>query len=619
MPEVRDSKIKLGKVQRPDSGRLLPEPRAAVNRGLTASNRSLPRLRSEALPHSKEDKNHHINTFLPRYIKQQRDKTLKVSQTRAKQNIGMNDTRNIGSKPSPQQRGSLSTGSSPPASSQGSKKSLIDSRNNEGSTEGDLQLPSSPSPGTSVYESAAAAEGYESPPPPPPPPPAEGNISLADVMLKLNSLADLPAKINDIAKDLKQIKVLQEQTTKIGQEISKVQGQVNIMEGQVSKLQDNEIETQQQLQLLAKEIVDLKAEVKQLKQDSPAPTKTKSDSDFELLKVKADMLKQNLIVEGIREPQVDSPRSAYYQARSFVKDTLGISYAEIDRAYRLGKRRGEHAQPRPLLIRFTRLGDRMDAWEARYKLNSSDNLFIKEDLPIPLRPVQAALLKVAQAARKKSRKYPNVMIRDFKLHINDKSYGVDELEKLPDDLCPSSISTPGNASVVIFFGRDSRFSNHHTSKFIFQDTIYSSIEQYLADKRATLAGNQVLRDRALASDEPREAKKVLNALHGDPSDEEWATQRRDILFDGLLAKFQQNKELKGYLLSTEQRTLGEASRNKTWGIGLTLTDNGRLDTRNWTGENLLGTTLMEVRDKLRENILPAPPQNGEGTLPEQDP
>lgn len=369
--------------------------------------------------------------------------------------------------------------------------------------------------------------------------------------------------------------------------------------------------------LLAKEISDLKAEVRQLKKEQP-PKPPVSRPDLELLKVKADMLKNNLIVEGIREPQVDSFRSAYYQARSFVRNNLGINYAEIDRAYRLGNPRGGNSQPRPLLIRFTRLGDRMDAWEARYKLNATDNLFIKEDLPIPLRPIQAALMSVAQVARRKPRKYPNVMIRDFRLFIND-SYGVEDLEKLPEDLRPSSISTPGNTQVVIFFGRDSRFSNHYNSKFVLQDTTYSSIEQYLANMRATVAGNQELKEKALAADDPRAAKKILNALHGDPSDDEWARQRHDILFDGLLAKFHQSEDLKAYLLSTEQRVLGEASRNKTWGIGLTLTENGRLNPRNWTGENLLGTTLMEVRERLKETVQPSEAQQRNEDTVDQSP
>lgn len=203
------------------------------------------------------------------------------------------------------------------------------------------------------------------------------------------------------------------------------------------------------------------------------------------------------------------------------------------------------------------------------------------------------------------------MIRDFRLYINDQSYGAEELEKLPKDLRPSVASTPGNAQVVIFFGRESRFSNHHPSKFVIQGDSYSTMEQYLADKRATLADKQDLRAKVFASDDPRESKRVLNSLHGDPSDEEWATQRKDILFDGLLAKFQQNDGLKAYLLSTEQRTLGEASRNKTWGIGLTLSDRGGLDPRNWTGENLLGTTLMEVRERLREEATPAIPDQEE--------
>lgn len=646
MPESRVLKSKLGKVYHPASGRPYTESGAAVNKGLEpANNRSLPRLRSEVPSGPKGIKNNHINTFLPRYLKLQKDRTSKVGQTRLKPTSNMEVLRASARKDPPHTEAAVSPkGTQHPAiSTQVSTQDSISSNQGQQGGVNGSEMAEKLSTVAQIFDGTPMgkgsppqpppAEGKVPPPlPPPQPPPSEGNISLADIMLKLNSLADMPSKINDIADDLKQIKVLQEQTTKIGQEIVNVQGQVSIMEEKVSKLQDKETETQQHLELLAKEILDLKAEVKQLKQESPSTKEivdlkaevkqlkqespSTPQSDFELLKVKADMLKQNLIVEGIREPQVDSYKSAYYQARSFVRNTLDISYAGVDRAYRLGKRRGDQSQPRPLLIRFTRLGDRMDAWEARYKLNSTDNLFIKEDLPIPLRPVQAALVRVAQAARKKSRKYPNVLIRDFRLHINDTSYGVEDLEKLPNDIRPSSIATPGNSQVVIFFGRDSRFSNHHPSKFVLQDITYSSIEQYLADKRATLAGKQDLRDKALASDDPHEAKKILNALHGDPSDEEWATQRRDVLFDGLLAKFQQNDKLKEYLLSSGQRTLGEASRNKTWGTGLTLSDNGRLDPRNWTGENLLGTNLMEVRQRLRDAIQPIPPHQGEEVQPE---
>lgn len=76
-----------------------------------------------------------------------------------------------------------------------------------------------------------------------------------------------------------------------------------------------------------------------------------------------------------------------------------------------------------------------------------------------------------------------------------------------------------------------------------------------------------------------------------------------------------NQDVKEYLLLTEERFLGEASRNRVWGIGITLTDKHKLDPRHWNGDNLLGTTLVEVRQFLRDlnssNRSPSPSPTGQ--------
>ena len=42
-----------------------------------------------------------------------------------------------------------------------------------------------------------------------------------------------------------------------------------------------------------------------------------------------------------------------------------------------------------------------------------------------------------------------------------------------------------------------------------------------------------------------------------------------------------------------------AVRDRIWGIGLAMHDPERLNVAQWKGQNLLGYTLMLVRDKLR--------------------
>jgi hypothetical protein len=77
----------------------------------------------------------------------------------------------------------------------------------------------------------------------------------------------------------------------------------------------------------------------------------------------------------------------------------------------------------------------------------------------------------------------------------------------------------------------------------------------------------------------------------------WLKHRNKILQDGLYAKFTQNKALFEKLKSTGNKVLVEASPyDKIYGVGLGENDPKILDENNWRGENLLGNTLMNVRN-----------------------
>lgn len=325
----------------------------------------------------------------------------------------------------------------------------------------------------------------------------------------------------------------------------------------------------------------------------------------------------NLIFEGIKEPQSDRDGSTRRQVQSFCRNILGISHAEIDRALRLGKPRSTSAPPRPILVRFTRPGDREDVWRAKTRLADQDNdqSSIKEDLPVQLRSVMAALTRVYQTSKRFPQKY-NTFIRDFKIYVNGTPYEATNLESLPKDLRPSHASTPGNRRVVVFFGKESRFSNHYSSPFTVDDVEFCTMEQFLAHSRARFANDQFLMDRALSSPDPADAKRILNLLREAPGQAEWEEERHDIVLSGLLAKFRQSNDLREYLISSEERELGEASKNKTWGIGMSLSDKDRLNVHQWKGGNLLGKTLMEVRQILATEKTATHQKNNDSPIPD---
>ena len=79
----------------------------------------------------------------------------------------------------------------------------------------------------------------------------------------------------------------------------------------------------------------------------------------------------------------------------------------------------------------------------------------------------------------------------------------------------------------------------------------------------------------------------------------WNGIRQIVVYKGLVQKFLQNESLKQQLLSTAPHLLAEcAVRDKIWAIGLSMKDEKRFDINQWNGQNLLGFSLMMVRDFL---------------------
>ena len=100
-------------------------------------------------------------------------------------------------------------------------------------------------------------------------------------------------------------------------------------------------------------------------------------------------------------------------------------------------------------------------------------------------------------------------------------------------------------------------------------------------------------------DDPVKVKKLGSDIT-NYDEEQWLGVCEEKLIVGLLAKFSQNEDLKCFLLSTGTETLAEACTNNTWGIGKTLSSKDLFNKSKWTGKNIMGNLLMQVRDNLKK-------------------
>lgn len=156
-------------------------------------------------------------------------------------------------------------------------------------------------------------------------------------------------------------------------------------------------------------------------------------------------------------------------------------------------------------------------------------------------------------------------------------------------------------TVIGFHNPDEKYgflSNWYLSHFTVQGTEFSSMEQYMMYQKAVCFYDEGIVSRIMKTDDVAEIKWLGRAVNGY-DDHVWNGIRQIVVYEGLMAKFSQNQELKEQLMDTGGAILAEcAVRDRIWGIGLSMTDPDRFDRSKWKGQNLLGYALMMVRDRL---------------------
>ena len=169
---------------------------------------------------------------------------------------------------------------------------------------------------------------------------------------------------------------------------------------------------------------------------------------------------------------------------------------------------------------------------------------------------------------------------------------------------PDKLTISGQEYDACFFHNTNEpfgfLSNWYLSDFTVDGTAFTSMEQYIMYSKCICFGDSITAKEVLATDDTAEQKalgrKVQNYI-----DNVWAGKRQLIALKGLYAKFSQNTDLKKLLLDTGDAFLVECAVNdKVWACGIDLRDESRTDAGKWSGQNILGFALMEVRELLKK-------------------
>lgn len=160
----------------------------------------------------------------------------------------------------------------------------------------------------------------------------------------------------------------------------------------------------------------------------------------------------------------------------------------------------------------------------------------------------------------------------------------------------------------------------------FNNTMYNSVEQAIAAELAKTFNDQENLEKIMLADTPYEVNYNLDNVPGDYdiNETKWNDTTKQLIYDINIAKFNQYPELSARLLETKMAVLGAYIPNDNLiGIGISIDNIQSKNPLNWTGQNLLGKALMDIREKIRSDrevitTLPAQPaQSAQSAQPVQ--
>lgn len=166
------------------------------------------------------------------------------------------------------------------------------------------------------------------------------------------------------------------------------------------------------------------------------------------------------------------------------------------------------------------------------------------------------------------------------------------------------MKTPGELwteECVLFKGSNSLLSNFNmTCPIIVDDVSYNCTEQYIQSQKAALFDDHETFDWIMVSSNPKDMK-LLGTNISKYVHSKWVRVRDQIVAKAVSAKFHSHKNARDVLLATGSRKIGEATKSKHWGIGISIEDQSASVIQNWYGTNVMGTILMDFRDEWMSN------------------
>jgi ribA/ribD-fused uncharacterized protein len=163
--------------------------------------------------------------------------------------------------------------------------------------------------------------------------------------------------------------------------------------------------------------------------------------------------------------------------------------------------------------------------------------------------------------------------------------------------------------VILFSNPDTNEYGFLSLKWVvnieFESVKYNSAQQALYAELAKKFNDEANLKDIMGAETPEEIQYTIDDVPGniDENQSKWNQYMQSLILDVNMAKFKQYPELARKLLDTKNAQLGAYEPNDTLiGIGISLDNIQAKNPINWTGQNLLGKALMNIREYIRSEM-----------------
>jgi len=214
-----------------------------------------------------------------------------------------------------------------------------------------------------------------------------------------------------------------------------------------------------------------------------------------------------------------------------------------------------------------------------------------------------------QPNEKRKFPYPFFFLEERPFTLQEQYVRVGKAPEKPLISVAEARAAEANANAVILFAEPDTndygfLSLKWTVEIEFNGTMYNSAYQAIAAEIAKSFNDKDNLQKIMIAESPDDINYKLENVSGDAeiNETKWNDLTKQLLYDVNIAKYNQYPELAARLLETKNATLGAyIPDDNLIGIGLSIDNIQAKNPVNWTGQNLLGKALMDIRQKIRSD------------------